>query len=645
EFLTKVSEDDRLKSLALETLRRDLLTRAKDFYELVIEQAEEGDDQLHAQRANALQRLADISASIGEYDAAIDAYREAVALFEADGIEEAESYDYAVLLNDLALAYDGAGKKFQAAQLWQRLIDSVAQLRETQPERAEFASLYATSCLNLALVRTVAAPLEAIKLLDGAEAACRQAILLAPDDDEYQETLALIHNNRANALIAREEFESAAGALDVAEGIWTGLRSRVEGIVADELDDRLATLTLNQAIVAASRGDAERAAVLLARGVRMRKGIADRHPDVVQWQSRLAELRVTAAMHFRSLAQYDRSLAELATALGAFHSLREANPAVPSYGERLADAHLEHGLTLLAVGRIGDALQEMQAAVDEATRLVEDFGSGGNERQSNSLRTYRRIRASSRFWRGAALVDAARPEDAAEELAAALAEMEDLLGEDESDLQLLMQLADAADSLGAIYGPQLLDDEDEAQRWRRRAMRATERILSDAYAERRPASMQLEALKIQASVESGLELYEEALRDWRLARDMLAGEPDFLLDMGEATTLFQMQRFDEALDLARKGANAHPHGAFAFAAARELAFGVKALGAMGLAIAERNRLQESFGAAAVELLERARELGYFESQSAVEFLDQDEYLRPLVERDDFRRFVESFERP
>ena len=176
-------------------------------------------------------------------------------------------------------------------------------------------------------------------------------------------------------------------------------------------------------------------------------------------------------------------------------------------------------------------------------------------------------------------------------------------------------------------------------------MRATERILSDAYAERRPASMQLEALKIQASVESGLELYEEALRDWRLARDMLAGEPDFLLDMGEATTLFQMQRFDEALDLARKGANAHPHGAFAFAAPRELAFGVKALGAMGLAIAERNRLQESFGAAAVELLERARELGYFESQSAVEFLDQDEYLRPLVERDDFRRFVESFERP
>ena len=109
QFLTQVADDDRLKAVGLENLRRDLLVQARDFYELVIEQASEKADQLHAERANALQQLAEISSQVGDYPAAIEAYKNALLQMRAMDEKQVGSVPYVILLNDYALSIDAAG--------------------------------------------------------------------------------------------------------------------------------------------------------------------------------------------------------------------------------------------------------------------------------------------------------------------------------------------------------------------------------------------------------------------------------------------------------------------------------------------------------------------------------------------------------
>jgi serine/threonine-protein kinase len=80
-YLTRVSEDDRLKAQALEPLRRDLLETARGFYDRFLEEARD-DPGLRAERGRAYGRLADITEQVGTPAQAIALNDQAAVIFE-----------------------------------------------------------------------------------------------------------------------------------------------------------------------------------------------------------------------------------------------------------------------------------------------------------------------------------------------------------------------------------------------------------------------------------------------------------------------------------------------------------------------------------------------------------------------------------
>ena len=469
-FLTNVADDDRLKAVGLENLRRDLLVQARDFYDLVIEQAEADADPLHAERANAHQRLADISFEVGEYDDAIEAYQRAAEHLLALGQENADPAEYAILANDLALTFDTAGKREEAVKLWRGLVDPIEQLIQSEPENANYRDLLATVQLNLALDLTSRSPAESIALSATAKQHVQEALKQAPGDFDYRNTLALIHNNLGNTLIDRERFEEAAGELKIAETIWQELKTETDGWLADDLDDHLALVQLNRAAVEAAVGDNDQAAHHLQQGLAIRSRLARQHPDSVHLQTGLADMHYNAAIHYRTMVQYAESLGQTSAALEILQRLDAAHPDVPTYRGDLAATLLEHGTTQLSMGSMEEAIESMQRAIELSTSLVDlDPNQTG----------YRRTRALSRYYLGLVLIDAAQMSSAAEVMEQAAEEMQELQNPSE-DLELMATLADCQTTLGALFGPEMLAEATKEQQWWRRGRRHGRRFAQRA---------------------------------------------------------------------------------------------------------------------------------------------------------------------
>ena len=81
-YLTRVSEDGRLKTEALESLRKDLLESAREFYDRFLEQQQD-DPELRAERGRAYARLALITDTLGSKAEAIALIDRSREIFEA----------------------------------------------------------------------------------------------------------------------------------------------------------------------------------------------------------------------------------------------------------------------------------------------------------------------------------------------------------------------------------------------------------------------------------------------------------------------------------------------------------------------------------------------------------------------------------
>jgi tetratricopeptide (TPR) repeat protein len=92
-YFTKVSENPSLRAAALESLRKELLLQAKEFYEQFIrEQPEE--TGLQAELGSAYGRLGNIHATLGETAPAEANYRKAIAVFEELNRSEPDNAGY-----------------------------------------------------------------------------------------------------------------------------------------------------------------------------------------------------------------------------------------------------------------------------------------------------------------------------------------------------------------------------------------------------------------------------------------------------------------------------------------------------------------------------------------------------------------------
>jgi serine/threonine protein kinase/tetratricopeptide (TPR) repeat protein len=631
DFLTNVSEDDRLKAVGLEGLRRDLLVQARDFYDLVNQQAEQGDDPLHEQRANAQQKLGLISHEIGDYPAAIEAYQQALTHLRAMQEDSKDWLSYCTVLNNLGLTYDAAGKRPEAIAKWNELIEQVSQRLATSPADEELIHMQAMAELNLALVLDHRDPPRSLELSRSAIAHAQAALKLSPDDGEFQNTLGLVYNNLANTLLALERVEEAQSHLQQAQQIWENLRENATGWEADYLDDQLALLYLNQSIVAAHHGDNDQGARLIEQGLQLRRRIAAQHPEAVELQTRLADLRQTAAIHYRSLVRYGDSLRQSAAALQVYAELHKAQPEVPGYQASMAELYREHGITQYMMGRMDDALASLQLAITHAQALL--------DKQPEQYE-FRGSRAVGRYYLGLCLVDATELKLAVEALTAAEEDLQWMLQQRPDQPALLNYLSDCQGVLAALWEEGMLDVPETSRSWWQRSRATVDRLLSPELVDQVPASVLRDAQINFAEACTGLDDFAPALQMWDQLLAAEAPHLDFEVGVGKAVTLFQAGQYEAGLEWARKTAVAQSHPAMAFAIARNISMAVTVLEQSDLPADQRNEWTEAYARAAVEVLSLAADKGYFDSPQTVEFLSTDDFLQPLRDRDDFRALVE-----
>jgi tetratricopeptide (TPR) repeat protein/tRNA A-37 threonylcarbamoyl transferase component Bud32 len=141
KYFTRVSGSEKPKARGLETLRRDLLRDAGDFYERFLR--EQGDDPgLRDERAGASWRLATISADLGATADAERGYEQALALIEQLARDHPDRPDYrhqwATTLHDAAALHHHTGQIARAGEEYAKALDIRDRLVQDHPESARY---------------------------------------------------------------------------------------------------------------------------------------------------------------------------------------------------------------------------------------------------------------------------------------------------------------------------------------------------------------------------------------------------------------------------------------------------------------------------------------------------------------------------
>jgi len=626
DFLNKVSEDERLKVAGLENLRRDLLLQARDFYELVIAQAEAGNDPLDAKRADAHQRLADIRFQVGDYLGAIDAYTTAAGHIMALGPARIEAERYVAINSDLALAYAATGRRDAAVRVGRVLEEAVVELLANEPDNATLYGLQATVRLNLAVQLQDQAPQEAIALLRAALASVGEASRRAPGSRPLQAAAASIRNQLGGALVAQERFAEAAAELSAAEVAWQALQAGSSGWQAEYLEDQLSQCYLHASALAAGRQQGDEAAARLRLALEIRRRLAERHPDSAPLQERLADMLRLAADRYRELLRHDDSLREAGAAVALYERLIDLHPETPSYRWGLAGALLGKTLTELELGQLTPAQRDAERAGALGAEL--EAADPGNA-------DYRRIRALVRGYAGLVSLDAAALPRAESLLRDAHGRLEAASEAHPADVAVRLAQADVQAGLAQLHSPLALADAPQSAAWWQASRATAESLLAPPLRDSLPPSMLRQCYHRRARALAALDAPEEALADWTRLAALFPGslEPEEALD--KAAALFAAGRPEEALETATVAVRAAPQPRLPYAAARRLASGAS-LSPPAPSAADATPWGERFAAAAVELLEIAAERGYFDDPASRSLLGHDPFLAPLRDRADFR---------
>src|SRR5262249_14505920 len=143
-YLTRVSEDERLKTQALESLRKDLLESAREFYDRFLEQ-HQNDPELRAERGRAYARLALITNTVGSKAEAIALIDRSREIFEGLLRAHPGHRDYRFELADgHALAGDllrETGRGTDADASFRTALGLLEPLTREYPEEAHYLAL------------------------------------------------------------------------------------------------------------------------------------------------------------------------------------------------------------------------------------------------------------------------------------------------------------------------------------------------------------------------------------------------------------------------------------------------------------------------------------------------------------------------
>jgi tetratricopeptide (TPR) repeat protein len=223
-------------------------------------------------------------------------------------------------------------------------------------------------------------------------------------------------------------------------------------------------------------------------------------------------------------------------------------------------------------------------------------------------------------------------------LAAAQAKLENLAAKNS-------EVTDYVGGLGVVCAArgdheQRRNQYEPALQWYGKAIDTLVALRSKSPKAERPRGNLINALSGRAASLTRLNRLPEATKDWEQALILAKDDEKSELRLGQAITLAQQgdhakatSSAEESIKDPKTSGKLFMKGAAVFALA-----GLGALRDVRLAAADQTALAERYATRAIELLERARELGYFKKAENRANLNEEPEWNELKNRDDFKKF-------
>lgn len=296
ELFTRVSEDTLLDQPGMQPLRRDLLQRARDYYEKFLNQSG-NDPTLRDELALAHFRVALITEKIDSPSKAVPSYERALAMQKE--IVHAHPDDPARLkalgdtLNGLGSLMQEQQRGDRAEQLYSAAIEVRGRLAALSPRDPEFQRTLANTYMNRGLLEMDRDPPQARHSMNQAQAIRRDLLAHDANDAKARRDLAMGYYNLAKLARLNGDRDTAAKSLEEARKLFRKLfRDNPANL---ETQRRLAVCLRVAGDLKCEQRQQDEGLALYNEALALTSALADKNPAVPEYQADLAELHLNIA--------------------------------------------------------------------------------------------------------------------------------------------------------------------------------------------------------------------------------------------------------------------------------------------------------------------------------------------------------------
>jgi eukaryotic-like serine/threonine-protein kinase len=336
-YFTLVSEDTLLNQPGLQPLRRELLTDARDYYQAFLKEHAE-DTNLKTDLAQASQNLGRIQEELGELDQSMTFYDQAAAAQRVVLDSTPSDLKTKEELSDTLTAAGRVQQKLQAFEKSSQFNAEATKLREalvaSNSENSEYQRKLANSYMNAGLLSLRQGQLEPAEQSMRRAQTIRAAFQDKPDARWIRRDFAKGYYNLGLLAVQQNEVDAAQKAFEDAALI---LEPLVEQQPLD-LEQKLLLATCLRLIGDSMAGGADPSLSISVyqRALKPMLALANRNPEVVEYQSSLAGLY----MNLSNVQKGKATTAAIDSLNSAIQLLEEINKgkATPSQQRDLAVA-------------------------------------------------------------------------------------------------------------------------------------------------------------------------------------------------------------------------------------------------------------------------------------------------------------------
>ena len=310
DLFTRVSEDALLNQPGMQPLRRDLLRRARDYYEKFLKQGQ-GDPSLRDEMAMAQFRVGLIAEEIESPGKAIASYETARDIQAELVGDEPNNPNRLKALGDTLNAIGRALHKQQqpqrALKAYAAAIEVRKRLAERLPNKMEFQRTLANTYMNIGLAQKESDPAHAHKSMEQAQAIRNKLLVAGQHDAKLRRDFAMGCFNLAMLALAGKDVDAAEADLDKARQLFTALLKDAPGDI--DISYVLAVCCRKQADRLCFKKRPDEALSLYAQARDVLEQLAGKNPSVTEYQVGAAEVFISIAQTEQELGHSDKSLA------------------------------------------------------------------------------------------------------------------------------------------------------------------------------------------------------------------------------------------------------------------------------------------------------------------------------------------------